>query len=130
MKIIPESDAAVDLNPMLDVIFILLIFFIVVASFQQERVLPIEEPGKAAGDRKSASLILEVDANNQVFHNHHAIAVTALRGYIAQARAENGADLSVLVMAHSAASVQAYADIVDAAQLALVDTVMVKILPL
>ncbi len=54
-RIAPEEDAEVDLTPMLDVVFILLIFFIVTATFVKtpgatvdkvdlEKVVPIKDP--------------------------------------------------------------------------------------
>ena len=47
-----ESDgqAGVNLTPMLDMAFILLIFFIVTASFTREQGLPLERPSAATGE--------------------------------------------------------------------------------
>ena len=60
---IPHEDrSSIDLTPMLDVVFIMLIFFVVTASFLRESGLPVAlagEPTAAADDVASISVVVE-----------------------------------------------------------------------
>lgn len=58
----PGDTAQVDLTPMLDVVFILLIFFVVTASFVREQGLPIEPEQPAVTQADGSALVVRIDA--------------------------------------------------------------------
>ena len=66
-----EQDSDIDITPMLDVVFIMLIFFIVTASFVKENGIGLSHPSPQAQDSKieSTPIVLEIDANNQIIPN-------------------------------------------------------------
>lgn len=81
----PEEATEVDLTPLLDVVFIILIFFIVSASFINERGVPVLVPDKGSQQENSGRLIvLEINSNNEIriedrLIDLHRIKPTAVR---------------------------------------------------
>lgn len=97
----PVEEAKVDLTPMLDVVFILLIFFIVTAVFLQEEALEIEPPppqNDNPTDPVPVILIL-IDDENRVFVNRRPSLVESVRANIERLRAETP-NSSVIIQAH------------------------------
>ena len=64
-----QDGAEIDLTPMLDVVFIMLIFFIVVASFIKEAGVEVNRPDKNQPDNPedSTSILVEVASDNQIW---------------------------------------------------------------
>lgn len=62
-----DDDAAIDMTPMLDIVFIMLIFFIVTTTFSNEKGLAANRPENKQSDSKpSKSLSISIDANGQI----------------------------------------------------------------
>lgn len=121
----PSSD--VDLTPMLDVVFILLIFFIVTTSFIKEKGLDANLlPQTNTGYSEIPSTLFTVDANNNVIFDNRVINEKAIRSVLAQKLAENPDGMSLIVNAHEASSVQTYVAILDAAKQAKVTATALK----
>ncbi len=101
----PIEEANVDLTPMLDVVFILLIFFIVTSTFLQEQALGMEPPPpNCEGCPKpiTPAIIIFVDANNTVRVGHTFTDIGAVRSTIERRRAESP-DAAVIIQADPAA---------------------------
>ena len=63
----PEEEAQIDLTPMLDVVFIMLIFFIVTASFIKEAGIEVNRPEASTSDPKdNVNILIAVSANNEI----------------------------------------------------------------
>ena len=64
-----DEGAEIDLTPMLDVVFIMLIFFIVVASFIKEAGIEVNRPddNQQSDPNDSVSIVIEVAADNQIW---------------------------------------------------------------
>lgn len=81
----PQHNATVDMNPMLDVVFILLIFFIVTASFNRETALDIERSHNSVQAIKpSVTPQFTINHQNQVFLNHQKISIDTININIAR----------------------------------------------
>ena len=93
----------VDLTPMLDVVFILLIFFIVTAVFLQESALGIEAPPPDGTEATSPAIIVAVGEEGYVQVNGRASLVESVRANIERIRAE-APDSAVIIQAHPEAS--------------------------
>ena len=118
-----DSESNIDLNPMLDVVFILLIFFIVTASFVKERVVPHTPPALSPYSKsESIPTIIRVEHDNSIFIDNRQVDANALRAVVAQKQAENE-NASLVVKAHYQSSAKTYVAIVDAARLAHVNRV-------
>ena len=62
------EEAAVDLTPMLDVVFIMLIFFIVTTSFVKEAGIDVNRPKAAKAQSKpSATIFIAIRANGEIW---------------------------------------------------------------
>ena len=85
MKIKPfmttEESPQVDLTPLIDVVFILLIFFILSANFQKESSVEVDRPSASSSMIKEASktLTVSVDRNNQIWFKDSVVNLTQLQ---------------------------------------------------
>lgn len=97
----PAEEAKVDLTPMLDVVFILLIFFIVTAVFLQESAIDVEPPPPSNDQPNDPVpvILIRVDEENRVFVNNRASLVESVRANIERLRAETP-NSSVIIQAH------------------------------
>jgi biopolymer transport protein ExbD len=85
-----EEDNEVNLTPMLDVVFIMLIFFIVTASFVKEAGIDVNRPSAATAERKEkGNILVAISANNQIWIDRRQVDPRALRANIERMHAEN-----------------------------------------
>ena len=102
-KVRSPDEANVDLTPMLDVVFILLIFFIVTATFAQEEALGLEPPPPPAPQddiqEQVPAILILVDATNLISVNGRATDIGSVRANIERVRAENP-ESAVVIQAH------------------------------
>ncbi|WP_084399614.1 ExbD/TolR family protein [Henriciella aquimarina] len=97
----PE-EASVDLTPMLDVVFILLIFFIVTSTFIQEQALGLEPPPPPSPDnpdQKQDAILVYVGADNLITVNGRFTDITGVRANMERLRAENP-ESALIIQAH------------------------------
>ncbi|WP_250459411.1 ExbD/TolR family protein [Microbulbifer litoralis] len=118
-KAVEEEKAEIDLTPMLDVVFIMLIFFIVTASFVKEKALDVNVPDpndtETTPPTDKQNILLTVDANDEIYLGASRIDTRAVRARIAQLYAENP-DAIVIVRADNKSSADTYVQIADAAK--------------
>lgn len=96
------DEANVDLTPMLDVVFILLIFFIVTSTFIQEDAIALEPPPPACPDclkPVTHAIMIYVDAKNVIRVGSELQDIANVRASIERRRAETP-DAAVLIQAH------------------------------
>jgi biopolymer transport protein ExbD len=80
----------VNLTPMLDVVFIMLIFFIVTASFVKEAGIDVTRPSAATATRKErGNILIAITENDQIWMDRRQIDPRALRANIERMHAEN-----------------------------------------
>ncbi|MFN4291580.1 MAG: ExbD/TolR family protein [Permianibacter sp.] len=120
------DDAEIDMTPMLDIVFIMLIFFIVTTSFVREAGLDIQRPsGQAATTTKvKANVLITINSTGQIILNDREIDVRAVRANVEKTLAE-APDASVIVQAHKDSDTDILISVVDAAKEAGVDKVSV-----
>jgi biopolymer transport protein ExbD len=89
----PEDDEnEINLTPMLDVVFIMLIFFIVTASFIKEVGLDVNRPDNQQQQQvkpEEANILVVIDGNDDIFINRRLIDPRAVRANIERLHAEN-----------------------------------------
>lgn len=76
-----EESPQVDLTPLIDVVFILLIFFILSANFQKESSIEVDRPSASSSTVKEASktLTVSVDRNHQIWFKGGVVNLTQLQ---------------------------------------------------
>ena len=113
-----KSESEVNLTPMLDVVFIMLIFFIVTASFVKESGIEISRPGAATAVRKErGNILIAITANDQIWMNRRQVDPRALRANIERMHAENPQG-SVVIQADMNAKTGLLVKVMDAARMA------------
>jgi biopolymer transport protein ExbD len=115
---ISNDDEAVDLTPMLDVVFILLIFFVVTASFVKEAGVDVERPTAASTTSKEhASVLIAITETGEVWIQKRRIDVRAVRANVERLMAENPQG-SVVIQADSSAKTGTLIEVLDQVKLA------------
>ena len=118
-----KSESEVNLTPMLDVVFIMLIFFIVTASFVKESGIEINRPGASTAVRKEkGNILIAISANNEIWMNRRQVDPRALRANIERAHAENPKG-SVIIQADKDAKTGLLVQVMDAARSAGVKSI-------
>ncbi len=85
-----EQSADIDMTPMLDIVFIMLIFFIVTTSFVKESGVDVNRPSAQTGVTKAqANVIIGIKANGEVWIDKRLVDVRAVRANVSRLRAEN-----------------------------------------
>ncbi|MFP4571866.1 MAG: ExbD/TolR family protein [Desulfobacterales bacterium] len=93
-----------NIAPLIDMVFILLIFFIVTTSFVKETGIDVSRPAATtAVSKEDASILIAIDEKNRVFMENQEIDVRAVRANIERAMAENP-EGAVVVVADRASS--------------------------
>jgi biopolymer transport protein ExbD len=109
-----EDDAKIDITPMLDVVFIMLIFFIVTASFIKESGAKVVKPeAENAVKHPKASVLLAIDENNEIWLDRRVIDPRAIKANINRLRAENP-DGQVIVQADVQSNAETLMKVVEA----------------
>ncbi len=85
-----EDEAEINMTPMLDIVFIMLIFFIVTAAFVKEAGVQINRPEASHTFQKPrTSILIAVTATDQVWMNRRRVEIKALRMTIEKLHSEN-----------------------------------------
>jgi len=85
-----EEDNEINLTPMLDVVFIMLIFFIVTASFIKEAGIQVERPDAPTAEKQEdAAILIAISANDEIWIDRKEMDPRAVRGMIERLHAEN-----------------------------------------
>lgn len=83
-----EENNEINLTPMLDVVFILLIFFIVTTSFVKETGVDINRPSAATAEKKSkGNILIAIKPNDDIWIDNRSIDVRAVRANIQRLKA-------------------------------------------
>ena len=119
-----DDDAEVDLTPMLDVVFIMLIFFIVTASFIKEVGLDLNKPegGATATVQENENIFIEISNDGIIKVDRRIVDIRAVRPNIERLHAErpNG---SVVIAPGSASFNGILVEVMDQARLAGVEKI-------
>ena len=111
-----QEEAEINLTPMLDVVFIMLIFFIVTASFVKESGLDVNRPdAPTAVKKENANILVAIGSNNEIWINRRRIDPRALRPNIERLHAENP-EGSVVIQADKKAFHETVVTVMDAAR--------------
>ncbi|MGB5297412.1 MAG: biopolymer transporter ExbD [Thiogranum sp.] len=122
-----EADDDIDLNitPMLDVVFIILIFFVVSTSFVKESGVDVSRPGAGSAERKErGNIMVGITADNQVWIDRRQIDIRAVRANIERLHAENP-EGAVVIQADKDSRTGLLVQVIDQSRLAGVQDVSI-----
>ncbi|MDQ7090157.1 MAG: biopolymer transporter ExbD [Methylococcales bacterium] len=113
-----QESADIDMTPMLDIVFIMLIFFIVTTSFVKESGIEVNRPTAETATRKeNANIIVGIKANGNVWVDKHLTDIRAVRANIARLHAENPLG-SVIIAADKNSKTKTLIQVMDQIRLA------------
>ncbi|MDE0990686.1 MAG: biopolymer transporter ExbD [Pseudomonadales bacterium] len=112
-----NEDSEIDLTPMLDVVFIMLIFFIVTATFVKEIGLDVNSPDKNQNvkDADKQSIVVQITSRDRIRIRGRDIDVRAVRANIERLHAENP-DAPVVVQPHPESKTNTMIQVMDSAR--------------
>ncbi|MEQ8483602.1 MAG: biopolymer transporter ExbD [Pseudomonadales bacterium] len=85
-----DEESDINLTPMLDVVFIMLIFFIVTATFIKQAGIDVFRPdAETAITKPTVSVLVAVGSNGEIWIDNERVAEDAVRAKIEQLHAEN-----------------------------------------
>ncbi|WP_206483537.1 biopolymer transporter ExbD [Thalassotalea sp. G2M2-11] len=119
-KILQEQEEQEEINmtPMLDVVFILLIFFIVTASFVKEAGIEVNRPEAATAVKKErANILVAISDKGEIWINKRRIDVRAVQANIERLKAENPQG-TVVIQADQKATTDVLIKVMDSARAA------------
>ena len=114
-----DDEAQINITPMLDIVFIMLIFFIVTTSFVKEFGVEVNRPTNAPikEEKKSEIIAVRIDETDQIFIQDRLVDVRPVRANIESGLA-NKPDATVVVVAHRLSEAGLLVRVVDQARVA------------
>ena len=123
-----ENDDDINMTPMLDIVFIMLIFFIVTASFVKESGIDIQRPSAVTSESKEqASIVVAITELGEIWIDKRSVDVRSVRANIERLRAENPQG-SVVIQADKNSTNGLLVQVMDAARQAGVENVSIATL--
>ena len=112
-----QDNEETDLTPMLDVVFIMLIFFIVTATFVKEIGLDVNSPDKNQNikDADKKSIVVRITNRDRIMIRGRDIDFRAVRANIERLHAENP-DAPVVVQPHPDSTTEVMIHVMDSAR--------------
>lgn len=121
----PADEAELDMTPMLDIVFIMLIFFIVTTSFVKESGVAVSTPqAQTASRQENANIFIAVTAEGEVWIDRRPVDPRAVRAVVARLHADNP-EGSVIIQADEASSTRMLVDVMDQVRLAGVEGIAI-----
>jgi biopolymer transport protein ExbD len=113
-----EQTADIDMTPMLDIVFIMLIFFIVTTSFVKESGIDVNRPTAQTATRKEqGNIIVAIKSNGDVWIDKRQVDIRAVRANVSRLHAEQPLG-SVIIAADKDTKVKALTQVMDQIRLA------------
>jgi biopolymer transport protein ExbD len=112
-----QHQHGIDMSPLLDVVFILLIFFIVTTVFVRETGVKVDKPRAISAKRlEQNAILLAITDTGQVYYDGSQIGVAGVRSIVEQSL--NSQPQPVVIQADKAVPAQLLVEVIDEAKLA------------
>ena len=122
---VDEEENEINLTPMLDVVFIMLIFFIVTATFIKEAGIQVERPDTVTADTQDdAAILIAISATDEIWVDRQERDPRAIRGLIERLHAENPKG-SIVIQADEGSTHETLVIVMEAAKSAGVTNVSI-----
>ena len=124
-----EDENSLDMTPMLDIVFILLIFFIVTTSFIKASGIEVDSPiATSATRQETGTIIVSISESNDVWIDGRIVGINAVRPNIERMHAENP-EGTIIVQPDKVASSGTLVAVLDQLRLAGVSNISVAAKP-
>jgi len=112
-----EQVSDVDMSPLIDMVFILLIFFMVSSTFVKDMKLDLERPGASSASRASSKVIrVYIDNTGETYVDNQPVKTWAIQGKLRD-MLRASTEKSVLVVTDDKIAVEKLIDVVDQCRL-------------
>ena len=113
-----RATPGLDMAPLIDMVFILLIFFLVNTSFVKETGIEVSRPtASTATVENKTSVLIAIDTDNRIFMEQREIDLRAVRANVERALAENP-EAAVIVVADKTSSTGTAIQVMDGCRMA------------
>ncbi len=120
-----EEENEINITPMLDVVFIMLIFFIVTSSFIKEAGIDVNKPdAQTAVSQDKANILIAITERGEIWIDRHLVDPRAVRAIVERMHAENPQG-TVVIQADKKSTTEVLIQVMDASRLAGVDNVAI-----
>ena len=123
-----EDEAEINITPMLDIVFIMLIFFIVTTSFVKESGLDISRPQQSESqpppDLDKLPIVVKIDHNSTITISDREVDQDAMRANLERENALKP-EAPLIIAAHPDAETHSLVAVLDAANIVGIETVNV-----
>lgn len=121
-----DDEAEVDMTPMLDIVFIMLIFFIVTTSFVKESGFDVNKPQAAQATKKpSANIFIAIDKNGRIHMEKRVVDIKRVRANVERMLAESP-EAAVMIQGDIDAKHGIIVKVMDQVKAAGIDKLMVN----
>ena len=111
-----DDESEVNITPLIDIVFIMLIFFIVTATFVKEAGIDVNKPDAPTAEvKKKANILIAIDANNNIWLDRRKIDIRSVIPNIKRLRSENP-EGSVVIQADEESKNKMLVEVMDAAR--------------
>mgnify|MGYP003445018329 CR=1 FL=1 len=121
------DDAEINITPMLDIVFIMLIFFIVTTSFVKEKGLEVSRPSSAPPKevkQDKGPIVVKIDSSSLISVKGRILEPRAVEANLEREKAEKPTS-PLIVAAHPEADTEALVTVLDAARAVGIESVSV-----
>ena len=118
-----DEDTEINMTPMLDIVFIMLIFFIVTTSFTRESGISVQRPkAETTEQRQKKNIMIGIRATGEVWIDKRATDIRAVRANVERIRAESPVE-AVLIEADRKTTTDILVRVMDQVRLAGIQNV-------
>ena len=121
----PRDEAELDITPMLDIVFIMLIFFIVTTSFVKESGMAVSTPqASTATDQENVNIFIAITARGEIWIDRRPVDPRSVRAIVARLHADKPQG-SVIIQSDEDSTARVLVDVMDKVRLAGVDKIAI-----
>ena len=121
-----DEKEEINMTPMLDIVFIMLIFFIVTATFVKETGIEVDKPTAEMAQKNTANILVAISEKGLIWVEGRPVELGAVQGVIARLYAENPKG-SLSIQADEEAPGFHIVDVITEAKAAGVDNISVSL---
>ncbi|MGB5211824.1 MAG: biopolymer transporter ExbD [Gammaproteobacteria bacterium] len=122
---VPQEETEINITPMLDIVFIMLIFFIVTTSFIKETGIDPQRPeAVTAIKQERGNILIGISSGGDIWMNKRKVELAQIRQLVEQAIAETP-EASVVIVSDEKAATGVLIDLMDQIRLGGVQNVSV-----
>ena len=121
----PEEDSDVNVTPLLDIVFIMLIFFIVTSTFIKEPGVEVLRPPAETAEDTRPAILVAITAENEIWIDKEEVELDAVGVVVQRLRAENPKGGAV-IQADEGSEAQTIVDVMDQLSAAGVSQVVIS----